>query len=241
MLANRTFWIAVALIAALAGTAPGMTRAAQNDRAGQAADFIHSLGTDLFAIQAGAGDEATTTRSARLEGLIRRGFDLDQTSQLVLGKYWNRASQAHRQAFKELFAQYLLHSYARHLKAYRVETLDIVSSYPIGISDFLVETRVEGAREHDPANPAWRLRWQDGGFKIIDVRVDGISLALTERSQFSSVIRRNGLDGMLFALRKQVVGPPGLPGLITDDSELELYPASLLTSPNVSKIDLLLR
>ena len=241
MLANRTFWIAVALIAALAGTAPGMTRAAQNDRAGQAADFIHSLGTDLFAIQAGAGDEATTTRSARLEGLIRRGFDLDQTSQLVLGKYWNRASQAHRQAFSELFAQYLVHSYARHLQAYRVETLNIVSSNPIGLSDYLVETRVEGAREHDPANPVWRMRWRDGGFKIIDVHVDGISLALTERSQFGSVIRRNGLDGMLLALRKQVAGPLHSTDLAAVDSALELYPASLLTSPNVSKIDLLLR
>ena len=249
MTASRTLWIVVGMVAALAGTAPGMARAAQDDRAGQAAGSIQSLGTELLAIQAGAGEvtidgtggDSAATRSAKLEGLIRRGFDLDQTSQLVLGKYWNRASQAHRQAFKELFAQYLLHSYARHLKAYRVETLKIVSSNPVGISDFLVETRVEGAREHDPANPVWRMRWRDGGFKIIDVHVDGISLALTERSQFGSVIRRNGLDGMLSALRKQVAGPLDSTDLAAGDSALELNPASLFTSPNVSKIDLLLR
>ena len=249
MSVSRTLWIAVALVAAMAGTAPGMVRAAQGDRAGQAADFIQSLGTELLAIQAGAndgvgqgvGDGATATRSAKLEVLIRRGFDLDRTSQLVLGKYWNRASPAHRQAFSELFAQYLLHSYARHLKAYRVETLEIVSSNPVGDSDFLVETSVEGARERGPTNPVWRMRWRDGGFKIIDVHVDGISLALTERSQFGSVIRRNGLDGMLLALRKQVAGPLSPTDLAADDSALDLYPASLLTSPNTSKIDLLLR
>ncbi len=239
------------MIAALAGTAPGVARTAQDDRAGQAAKSIQSLGTELLAIQAeigdGAGDGAAAARSTKLEGLIRRGFDLDQTSQLVLGKYWNRASQAHRQAFKELFAQYLVHSYARHLKAYRVETLAIVSSNPVGRSDFLVETRVEGAQGDDPANPVWRLRRRDGGFKIIDVHVDGISLALTERSQFSSVIRRNGLDGMLSALRKRVAGPLDGADLADagdaggDDSPLELRPASLFTSPNVSKIDLLLR
>ncbi len=247
MTASRTMWIAVALGAALVWTAPGM--AAPDDRAGQAAAFIQSLGAELLAIQAEAGDGAgdgtgdgtAATRSAGLEGLIRRGFDLDLTSQLVLGKYWNRASQAHRQAFRELFAQYLLHSYARHLKAYRVETLAIVSSNPVGKSDFLVETRVEGAAENDPANPVWRLRLRDGGFKIIDVHVDGISLALTERSQFGSVIRRNGFDGMLSALRKRVAGPPDPTDVAADDSSLELHPASLLTSPNVSKIDLLLR
>ncbi len=243
MTASRTSWIAVALVAAWVWTAPGMARATSNDRAGQAATYIQSLGAELLAIQAegGAGDGAAAARSARLEGLIRRGFDLDLTSQLVLGKYWNRASQAHRQAFKELFAQYLLHSYARRLKAYRVETLAIVSSNPIGKSDFLVESRVEGAQGDDPTNPVWRLRLRDGGFKIIDVHVDGISLALTERSQFGSVIRRNGLDGMLSGLRKRVAGPTDVADVGGDDSSLELHPASLFTSPNVSRIDLLLR
>ncbi len=249
MTASRILWIAGAVVAAWVWTAPGLARAASDDRARQAAAYIHGLGAELLAIQAGAGDGAgdgaAALRSARLEGLIRRGFDLDLTSQLVLGKYWNRASRAHRQAFKELFAQYLLHSYARHLKAYRVETLAIVSSNPVGKSDFLVETRVEGAQGDEPANPAWRLRRRDGGFKIIDVLVDGISLALTERSQFGSVIRRNGLDGMLSALRKRVAGPPdptdAAPEVAANGSALELYPASLFTSPNVSKIDLLLR
>ena len=242
MTASRTLWIAGALVAAWVWTAPGMARAASDDRAGQAAAYIQSLGAELLAIQADVGDGAAAARSARLEGLIRRGFDLDLTSQLVLGKYWNRASQAHRQAFKELFAQYLLHSYARRLKAYRVETLAIVSSTPVGKSDFLVETRVEGAQGDDPTNPVWRLRLRDGGFKIIDVHVDGISLALTERSQFGSVIRRNGLDGMLSALRKRVAGPTDVADPAGgDDSPLELHPASLFTSPNISKIDLLLR
>ncbi len=237
MTASRTLWIAAALVGALTWTAPGMARAASDDRAGPAAAYIESLGAELLAIQAGAGDGAAAARSAGLDGLIRRGFDLDLTSQLVLGKYWNRASREHRQAFKGLFAQYLLHSYARHLKAYRIETLEIVSSKPVGKSDFLVETRVEGAQENDSANPVWRLRLRDGGFRIIDVHVDGISLALTERSQFGSVIRQNGLDGMLSALRKRVAGPPDAAA----GSPLGLHPASLLTSPNVSKIELLLR
>ena len=239
MTASRNMWIAVAVATALVWTAPGM--AAPDGRAGQAAAFIQGLGAELLVIQAGAGDGAgdgaVAARSARLEDLIRRGFDLDLTSQLVLGKYWSRASQAHRQAFGKLFAQYLVHSYARYLKAYRVETLDIVSSNPAGKSDFLVESRVEGAEANDSANPVWRLRLRDDGFKIIDVHVDGISLALTERSQFGSVIRRNGFDGMLSALRKRVAGPPEAAA----DSPLDLHPASLFTSPNVSKIELLLR
>ena len=78
MTASRTLWIVVGMVAALAGTAPGMARAAQDDRAGQAAGSIKSLGTELLAIQAGAGEvtidgtggDSAATRSAKLEGLI---------------------------------------------------------------------------------------------------------------------------------------------------------------------------
>ncbi len=246
MMASRPFWTVAALVSALVialgWVTPGTARAGPGDRAVQAAAYIQKLGAELLAIQAtaeaGAAEGAATARSTELDELIRRGFDLDLTSQLVLGKYWNRASLAHRQAFKELFAQYLQHSYARHLKAYRLETLEIVSSNPVGKSDFLVETRLKGARADNSANPVWRVRWRDSGFKIIDVHVDGISLTLTERSQFGSVIRRNGLDGMLSALRGQVAGPTAL---AAGDSPLKLNPAAVFTSPNVSKIDLLLR
>jgi phospholipid transport system substrate-binding protein len=250
MMASRPFWTVAALVSALVialgWATPGTARAGPGDRAVQAAAYIQKLGAELLAIQAtaeagpaaGAATARSTGRSTGLDELIRRGFDLDLTSRLVLGKYWNRASLAHRQAFKELFAQYLQHSYARHLKAYRLETLEIVSSNPVGKNDFLVETRLEGARADDSANPVWRVRWRDSGFKIIDVHVDGISLTLTERSQFGSVIRRNGLDGMLSALRGQVAGPTAL---AAGDSPLKLNPAAVFTSPNVSKIDLLLR
>ena len=244
MTVSRPLWVAVALVALLVWTASGMAQAARGDRAVQAAAFVQKLGAELLAIQVvagsgeGAGDGAAAARSAQLEGLIRRGFDLDLTSQLVLGKYWNRASQAHRQAFKELFAQYLLHSYARHLKTYRVDTLEIISSNPVGNRDYLVETQVEIAREDGSAHPVWRLRRRDGDFKIIDVHVDGISLTLTERNQFGSVIRRKGLDGMLSDLHARVAGRAPL---AADGSALALRPVGVFASPGISKIDLLLR
>ncbi len=83
MTASRTLWIAVALIASWVWTAPGTVQAASDDRAGQAAAYIQSLGADLLAIQAGAGDgagageAAAAARSARLEGLFMLLLEID--------------------------------------------------------------------------------------------------------------------------------------------------------------------
>ncbi len=227
----------IVLAAALAATlTSGWALAGEtDDGTRRAAAFIETLGVELQAIQADTAASNVEAHPAALQRLIRKGFNLDFTSQLVLGKHWGRASEAQRGEFKELFARYLIGSYARYLDVYRVETLDIVASHPAGPNDYLVETRVEG--NSDAASPIWRLRAQDGVLRIIDVRVDGISLALTQRSEFASVIYRGGFEGMLSVLRQRVLGRTEVAG----GGLNEAFPASLLTSPNVSKIDLLLR
>lgn len=221
----------------LAGAARAAEDTAAQQATRQAATFIETLGADLLAIQADRAEGVAETRPAALEGLIRRGFDLDLTSQLVLGKYWTRAADAQRSAFKELFAPYLLQSYARYLDVYRIETLEVIASNPVGRGDFLVETQVDGGGDDGAVRPIWRVRARDGVYKIIDVHVDGISLALTQRSEFASAIRRNGFDGVLAALRYRLAGRTEVAG----GGLQEIFPASLLTSPNVSKIGLLLR
>lgn len=240
MTASKTLRLvfAAALAATLTSSwaqAGGAPAAEAEDGARRAAAFIATLGAELQAIQEETAAHGAEARPAALRRLIRKGFDLDLTSQLVLGKYWVRASAVQRRKFRELFAEYLIRSYARHLDVYRVETLAIVASHPAGPSDFLVETRVEG--DSDAANPVWRLRAQDGGMRIIDVHIDGISLALTQRSEFASVIRQGGFDGLLAVLRQRVSGQTEVAG----ESVHEALPAGLLTSPNVGKIDLLLR
>ncbi len=81
------------------------------------------------------------------------------------------------------------------------------------------------------------MRAQGGEYRIIDVLIDGISLTLTQRSEFASVISREGLDGMLAVLRARVARQMDGSG-----GNLRIaLPASILISPNVGKIEALLR
>ncbi len=235
MTQNRTATIilisALALGWATLGWAFGATaRAAETDPTETAAAFIEALGVEVQAIQATA-----PPRRAALRDLIRGGFDLDLTSQLVLGKFWGRATPEQRTAFKDLFAQYLLNAYARQLDAYRIETLAVVARKRVGENDFLIRTSI--ARDGDTVHAVWRVRAQGGEYRIIDVLIDGISLALTQRSEFTSVIGREGFDGMLAVLRARVSEPADGRG---GNLRVALS-ASILISPNVGKLGVLLR
>ena len=168
----------------------------------EAAQFVEALGSEVGTLLAEGKSQAPEKRMAALRDLVRRGFNLELTSQFVLGKFWNRATPEQRAEFQNLFTEYLLNSYARHLGSYRAETLVIVASRPVGQKDVLVETSVEGS--DGAADPVWRVRAEEGRYQIIDVSIKGVSLALTQRQEFGAVINRQGLDGLLEMLREKL-------------------------------------
>ena len=197
----------------------------------KAAEFVETLGSKAATLLASTKAREPGKRYTVLKDLIRDGFDLELTSQFVLGKYWHRASDEQRAEFKDLFTEYMLNSYARHLSSFRAETLEIVDSHPVGQKDVLVETIIEVAE--GMVHPVWRVRAHDDAYRIIDVSVDGVSLALTQRREFASVINRKGLDALLDLLRdklasqaKAAVWRPA-----RDESHVSLL-ASILASPN---------
>ena len=56
----------------------------------------------------------------------------------------------------------------------------------------------------DPVLAGWRVRGGSSGHRVLDVVVQGISMAATQRSEFGSLIRRLGIDGLIETLRMQV-------------------------------------
>jgi len=209
----------------------------------EAAKLVQTLASEAVLLQQSAARSGgPEDRVTLLWGLVRRGFNLQLTSQFVLGKYWNRASAQQRAEFQELFTEYLLNSYARHIGSYHAETLNIVASHPVGARDVLVETSVTS--DDGATNPIWRVRAQDGIYKIIDVSIDGVSLALTQRREFAAVINRQGLDGLLDILRQKLAAQAKAaqaetPKTTEGDLLTSLF-APIFASPNAKQIGRLL-
>ena len=225
------------LFAALTVGGAGQLRAQTSPQ--EAAQFVQSLGSEAVILHKATRTKPAAKRLAALRDLVRKGFNLELTSQFVLGKHWNKATEKQRAQFQDLFTEYLLNSYVRHISTYRAETLSVVGSHPVGHKDVLVETTVEGAE--GPVNPVWRVRGNGGEYKIIDVTLDGVSLALTQRREFTAVINQQGLDGLLNLLREklsaQAKAAEAKPR--RQDRRLSLF-ASILASPNANRLGLLL-
>jgi len=197
---RRTLLTAFALLTA--AVAPVVLAAADP------AAVITNLGNRALEV---LGKSATPAqRVARFHELFREDFDVPAIARFVLGRYWKTATPEQQDEFTKLFEDYIALVYSSQLSAYSGETLKVIGSRadPEGA---IVASEIVRPAGAPPVKVEWHLTDQHGAYKIRDVAVDGISMAVTQRSEFASVIQRNGgqVQGLIAMLREKTGGAAG--------------------------------
>jgi phospholipid transport system substrate-binding protein len=163
--------------------------------------LIETVGHDVLGIlrDASLSDQQ---KFDQLVDLLSGPIDLDLVARLILGRHWRTASEAQRADYLELFRAFALHTLASRLDVYGGQDFEITGAKVVGRQDALVSTRI--LSEGPPLAVDWRVReLDDRSLVAIDVIVEGVSLIVTQRSEFGAVIERQGLDGLLAELRRR--------------------------------------
>lgn len=151
-------------------------------------------------------DQALTDRQKfdALVTLLEGPIDLDLVARLILGRHWRTVDDAQRQEYLTLFREYALANLASKLHLYRGQSFEVTGAKVVSDQDALVSSRIMSNGE-PPLQVDWRLRERDGGAPVtIDLIVEGVSLIVTLRSEFGSVIERQGFAGLLVELRQRI-------------------------------------
>ena len=165
------------------------------------AEFVRNLGNQAIeVIRSGAGPDQ---KRAYFHRALHQDFDLRSISRFVLGPYWRSASEPERQAFKDLLEAHLVGFYGQRLAQYNGERLRVTGSRTEPGGEIVTSEIIRP--QGPPIQVDWRLDARKGAYKITDVIVDGVSMALTQRSEFAGLIERNGgqLAGLLAAMRER--------------------------------------
>jgi phospholipid transport system substrate-binding protein len=178
---------------------PGAASATTPDGAAQ---FIGKLSADASAALK-SGGLSLYQKETRVRVLLSDNFDLKLIGRFVLGRAWRKISAEQRAQYMELFEQFVLRTYSRRLGGYTGQKFDVISAKNLGTKDVLVSTRISRPTG-PPINAGWRVREMKYGHKILDVMVAGVSMVVTQRSEFRAVIRRQGVSGLIETLRLQV-------------------------------------
>ncbi len=208
MIRRRDFlgtWLPALFIAALvaAGLQPGPARA--DEFSDGAKKFIKILTADAISMLT-VENISKTERADRFRRLMNKNFAIKGIAKFVLGRHWRKATDAEKKEYLQLFEDLLVVTYADRFAKYSGEKLLVNKSEARGKDDALVHTimiRVNGAK---PLKVAWRVRGKTGNYKIVDIMVEGISMVVTQKSEFASFIKQNGgsVRALLSELRKRI-------------------------------------
>lgn len=192
------------LSAATLGVALLMPPAASAQDAAGARAFLQALADEALATL--ARDDLTEDQAvAKAKELLRTGFDLPTIARFVAGRYWNIATPEQQREYMTLFEQMVVETYATRFDEYDGSRFRVGEARPLNDTDLLVSSVVERP-DGPPINIGWRIRERASGFLIVDVTVEGVSMLVSQRNEFASLIQRNGgrFDALLAALRQRI-------------------------------------
>ena len=143
-------------------------------------------------------------RQARFRQLFHDEFHGAGIARFVLGRYWRSAGEDERQEFLKLFEDYVALVYTARVANFGGQTFKVRGTRSDG-DGVIVSTDVISPGSTSPLRIDWRLVADNGRYKVDDVIVEGVSMAVTQRSEFASIIQRNGgqLAGLITIMREK--------------------------------------
>ncbi len=145
-------------------------------------------------------------RIVNFRNLYLDAFDNYYISRFVLGRHWKKLDTNMRKQFIESFNNYIVTTYAPKFKGWEGT---------FKATDSLLENNYYNVKMNvlNKDGPTLKFMWKiyldkNKNFKILDVNIDGVSMLVTQRAEFMSVIKNNpkGVIGLIEAMKKKTSG-----------------------------------
>jgi phospholipid transport system substrate-binding protein len=188
---------AVLGVAALASPMAALAQGGARDAGAEA--FVQTRAQKIIGVLANKNLSAAQ-KNASFHTAIDELADVPRITNFVLGKYARTITPAQKAQFSSAFRAYAEGVYQNRLGDYHGETLKVTGSVARKPGDVIVNTVVTGGQVSQPLPVAWRVLGSGGSWKVVDVQVSGVWLAITQQQDFVSTIDNAGGDiGVLIA------------------------------------------
>ncbi len=167
-----------------------------------AAAFIRGLG-DTAIRELAPNDLTPAQREARFRELLEANFDMPRITRFVLGRYARRASDADLAAFQALYEELAVLTYAQMFASYAGHVFKVTKQLGApGDKYVMVVSELSEANGKLAARLDWQLLIDRDRYAVVDVRVEGVSMAIAQRDEFTAFLDKNG--GNMSALIKEL-------------------------------------
>jgi phospholipid transport system substrate-binding protein len=177
---------------------------ARAESAQEASTMVSNLANRALLI---LGDKSIplAKREAKFRVLFAENFHIRSIGVFVLGRNWRRATPPQRKAYLEVFERFIVKTYTVRLSQYAGEKFRVTKA--VGPDDrgvYLVDSVIERPGK-SKISLSWIIRRAKAGLRVVDIVIENLSMAQTQREDFAAIIRKRGsIGGLIAALREKM-------------------------------------
>lgn len=195
----RRLLLSLFMLLALTGQALAMDANPEKARA-----LVDGMAQEAISVLAAPNKTDEQIRT-KFHDILQTSFDFDAIARFVLGRYWRVATPEQQAEYLKLFGEYVVGVYANRFKAYSGETISITSARGDG-NTAIVTSKINLTGGQPPVQVEWKVEPDDSGkYRVTDVIIEQVSMSITQRSEFATIIQNNGgkVEALLALLRSR--------------------------------------
>ena len=175
---------------------------------------VHSIEADVFiqsvvnrAAKTLGGNLSKEERIKKLKDIARETVDIDGLSRYSLGSYRDEITDSQMKEYKTLFTEYFLKSFSSRLAEYSNPEIEVVSKKKLNKNYTMVSSILVSTEQRPEVKIDWRVSTKNpDNLLIMNLVIEGLSLARTQKEEFASIIQSNDGDiNALFTTLKEFI------------------------------------
>ena len=145
-------------------------------------------------------------KDERFAKLFNRALDLDFIGQFVLGRNWRTASAEQRKEFISVYRQLNVSTWSKRFDEFKGKEFIFKGTSPSNSKGQIFVNSVVPMDQGEPAKVVWRVREKNGEYKVVDIIIENVSLAITARNEYTAFIKNNpgGVDALIANLKSKI-------------------------------------
>ena len=129
---------------------------------------------------------------------------------LVLGRYYQQATPAQRDAYFAAFSDYLQQAYGQALALYNGQSYTVQPEQSYADKDIIaIRVTITDPNGRPPVRLdfQWRKNSRTGEWQAYDMIAEGVSMISTKQNEWADILRQKGIEGLTARLKQAAAQP----------------------------------
>jgi phospholipid transport system substrate-binding protein len=134
---------------------------------------------------------------------VPKAFDIKTIMNIAVGREWREYSDENKEKLIELYKEFTAATYASRFKKFNEHSFDIHPAEEKGKRRASVKSTMLKA-EGEPIDFIYEMRRSGEDWRIIDIRVKGVSRLANTKAQYASILKDEGYDGLVRSIESTI-------------------------------------